>query len=111
MLENKRIIVTGAARGMGEATVIAYVSAGAQVVAMDINDENGAAVVAEANKAGPGQATYQHIDIADKDSVFAAFDQAANHLGGLDALAHPAAIQAGADPVESASTTGIKCSL
>ena len=98
MLENKRIIVTGAARGMGEATVIAYVSAGAQVVAMDINDEAGAAVVAAANEQGPGQATYQHVDIADKGSVVAAFDEAADHLGGLDALAHPAAIQAGADP-------------
>ena len=98
MLENKRIIVTGAARGMGEATVIAYVSAGAQVVAMDINDDAGAAVVAAANDQGPGQATYQHVDIADKGSVVAAFDEAADHLGGLDALAHPAAIQAGADP-------------
>ena len=98
MLENKRIIVTGAARGMGEATVLAYVSAGAQVVAMDINDEAGAAVVAAANEQGPGQATYQHVDIADKGSVVAAFDEAADQLGGLDALAHPAAIQAGADP-------------
>ena len=98
MLENKRIIVTGAARGMGEATVIAYVGAGAQVVAMDINHEAGAAVVAAANEQGPGQATYQHVDIADKGSVVAAFDEAADHLGGLDALAHPAAIQAGADP-------------
>ena len=98
MLENKRIIVTGAARGMGEATVIAYVGAGAQVVAMDINDDAGAAVVAAANDQGPGQATYQHVDIADKGSVVAAFDEAADHLGGLDALAHPAAIQAGADP-------------
>ena len=55
MLENKRIIVTGAARGMGEATVIAYVSAGAQVVAMDINDEAGAAVVAAAAAATAGK--------------------------------------------------------
>ena len=54
MLENKRIIVTGAARGMGEATVLAYVSAGAQVVAMDINDAAGAAARAGA---GPGSAS------------------------------------------------------
>ena len=90
--------VADVARVMGEATVIAYVGAGAQVVAMDINDEAGAAVVAAANDQGPGQATYQHVDIADKGSVVAAFDEAADHLGGLDALAHPAAIQAGADP-------------
>ena len=38
MLEGKRIIVTGAARGMGEATLSAYVGSGANVVAMDINE-------------------------------------------------------------------------
>ena len=32
MLEGKRIIVTGSARGMGEATLKAYVEAGANVV-------------------------------------------------------------------------------
>jgi len=65
MLEGKKIIVTGAARGMGEASVIAYVHAGAQVIAMDINDEDGQKVVAAANAAGPGQASYLHVDIAD----------------------------------------------
>ena len=41
MLEGKRIIVTGAARGMGAATLLAYVTAGAQIVGMDVNDELG----------------------------------------------------------------------
>jgi 3-oxoacyl-[acyl-carrier protein] reductase len=95
MLEGKKIIVTGAARGMGEASVIAYVHAGAQVIAMDINDEDGQKVVAAANAAGPGQASYLHVDIADQNSVEASFQAATEQLGGLDVLAHPAAIQAG----------------
>jgi len=97
MLEGKRIIVTGAARGMGEATLSAYVSAGADVVAMDINDELGQDVVQKAGDSGPGSASYCYVDVADSDSVEAAFSQAVAQLGGLDALAHPAAIQAASD--------------
>ena len=41
MLEDKRIIVTGSARGMGLATLTAFVQAGARVVGMDINDADG----------------------------------------------------------------------
>jgi|TARA_A200000159_G_scaffold35777_1_gene32209 3-oxoacyl-[acyl-carrier protein] reductase len=103
MLEGKRIIVTGSARGMGEASLLAYVQAGAQVVAMDINDEMGEAVVEAANLAGPGHATYQHVDISHKGSVTDSFARAAETLGGLDVLAHPAAIQAGG----SASEMGV----
>ena len=98
MLEGKRIIVTGAARGMGEATVLAYVAAGAKVVAMDINDDPGQQVVNAAS--GPGSARYMHVDVSDKESVEAAFLAAAEEMGGLDVLAHPAAIQAGSDPGE-----------
>ncbi|MDC1444451.1 SDR family oxidoreductase, partial [bacterium] len=95
MLEDKRIIVTGSARGMGLATLTAFVQAGARVVGMDINDADGEQAARDANALGPGKATYLHIDIADKSSVETAFQEAVNWLGGLDVLAHPAAIQAG----------------
>lgn len=92
-LEGTRIIVTGAARGMGAATVRAYVRAGANVVAMDVNDEEGRAVAEAASKDGPGRATFRHVDVADEDDVTRAFAEAVGDLGGLDVLAHPAAIQ------------------
>ena len=96
-LEGKRIIVTGAARGMGAATVRSYVSAGGLVVAMDLTDDSGRQLVEAANASGPGQAEYLHVDVADKDSVTDAFSEAVKKLGGLDALAHPAAIQRSSD--------------
>jgi len=96
-LKGKRIIVTGSARGMGEATLRSYVKAGAHVIGMDVTDETGAALAEEANKAGPGKAGYLHVDIADITSVEAAFSKAVEELGGLDALAHPAAIQRSSD--------------
>lgn len=48
-LKGKRIIVTGSARGMGEATLRAYVKAGAHVVGMDITDQAGTTLAAEAS--------------------------------------------------------------
>jgi NAD(P)-dependent dehydrogenase (short-subunit alcohol dehydrogenase family) len=94
-LDGKKIIVTGAARGMGAATVRAYVRAGAVVTAMDVADDAGEKVVAEANAEGPGRATYRHVDVSDKQSVDVAFAGAVEEMGGLDVLAHPAAIQRG----------------
>lgn len=99
-LDGKLIIVTGAARGMGAATVRSYVKAGADVVAMDVSDDLGREVVAAANAEGPGAATYLHVDVADKASVDAAFAAAVERLGGLDVLAHPAAIQRSGLPHE-----------
>ena len=96
-LQGKRIIVTGSARGMGAATVRAYVSAGAHVYGMDLADDAGRTVAADANAKGPGKAAYLNVDIADKHSVETAFAEAVKQMGGLDALAHPAAIQRSSD--------------
>ena len=96
-----KIIVTGGASGMGAATVRAYVAAGAHVVSMDVNAD-GEAIAAAAAEQGPGTASFMKVDIADKASVDAAFDEAVAKLGGLDAVAHPAAIQR---PGDAASVT------
>lgn len=96
-LKGKRIIVTGSARGMGAATVRAYVQAGANVIGMDVADEAGAEVAAEASSLGLGTAAYLHVDVSDRQSVETAFARACEQLGGLDVLAHPAAIQRSSD--------------
>lgn len=93
MLKGKRIIVTGSARGMGEATLNAYVQAGADVVGMDVTDDVGRSISEKANKIGPGKCSYIHVDVSDKSSVYDSFSKAVEILGGLDVLAHPAAIQ------------------
>ena len=46
-LKGKRAIVTGCARGMGAAIVRAYAAAGAHVIGMDLNDEEGERVVSD----------------------------------------------------------------
>ncbi|MBT5724884.1 MAG: SDR family oxidoreductase [Gammaproteobacteria bacterium] len=96
-LEGKRIIVTGSARGMGAATLRAYVREGAHVIGMDVNDAAGAEVAVEATQTGPGNAGYMHVDVSDKTSVESVFAKAVAAMGGLDVLAHPAAIQSASD--------------
>tara|TARA_Y100000590_G_C15364896_1_gene880367 strand:- start:40 stop:810 length:771 start_codon:yes stop_codon:yes gene_type:complete len=101
-LVEKRIIVTGCASGMGAATVRAYVKAGAQVVGMDIAETAGSQVCADA--AGPGTSAFLPVDVANGDQVTEVFAAAVDSLGGLDALAHPAAIHAGNSASDVTST-------
>ena len=100
IIEGKRIIVTGSASGMGEATLNAYVKAGAHVIGMDVSDEKGIIICDEANENGPGKCSYIHVDVSDKSSVLNSFSKAKDILGGLDVLAHPAAIQRSSDASE-----------
>ena len=101
-LAEKRIIVTGCASGMGAATVRAYVKAGAQVVGMDISETAGSEVCANAE--GSGTVAFLPVDVADTDRVQETFAAAVDLMGGLDALAHPAAIHAANSASEVSAT-------
>lgn len=92
-LEGKRMIVTGGSRGMGAATVRSYVKEGAIVASLDILDDLGKEVVEEANKQGPGKATYYHCDLGNRSEIETTFKKITEELGGLDVLANVAAVQ------------------
>ncbi|MFR9730959.1 SDR family NAD(P)-dependent oxidoreductase [Saccharopolyspora sp. MS10] len=96
-LHDRRIIVTGGARGIGAAAVRGYTAAGANVISMSLNQELGAEVAAAATAEGPGKAAFLRVDVSDPEQVAAGFDEAASRLGGLDVLAHAAAIQRSGD--------------
>src|SRR5207249_3611795 len=91
LLRDRRIIVTGAASGIAAATVRAYAREGARVVALDVNDEGGRRVAAEAGRG----VTYHHCDVSRRPEVFAVFDRAVAALGGLDVLVNAAAVERG----------------
>jgi NAD(P)-dependent dehydrogenase (short-subunit alcohol dehydrogenase family) len=95
-LTGKRIIVTGAATGIGRATALAVASRGATVAACDVNDDAGSAVVAEIVGAG-GRARYWHVDVSVEPEVEAAVAAAVDWLGGgPDVLLHLAGVLQGA---------------
>lgn len=86
-LQDKKIIVTGGARGIGAAVVKAYVEQGARVVSLDIGDSP-----EQAGDHGSGWSRGRRCDISDPVSVREAFAWAHEQLAGLDVLVHAAGI-------------------
>lgn len=82
-LQGRRVIVTGAASGIGYATVGRLLDGGARVAAFD---------VAPIDLAEGQSVKSWRVDVADEASVSASTDSAAEWLGGLDVLVHAAGI-------------------
>lgn len=89
-LENRRVIVTGAASGIGRATALALAGAGARLALMDW-DEAGLAGTAEAVE-GDVRPLVHRVDVSDEASVDTAFDAVAQEWGGIDVLVNVAGI-------------------
>jgi NAD(P)-dependent dehydrogenase (short-subunit alcohol dehydrogenase family) len=92
VLLGRRILVTGAARGLGESFARALLAAGARVALSDVLHERGAALARELAEASGNQAAYFAMDMADPASITTGMQQAVDWLGGLDGLVNNAAI-------------------
>ncbi|MBK1876490.1 SDR family NAD(P)-dependent oxidoreductase [Pelagicoccus mobilis] len=84
-LENKKVVVTGAACGIGKAIAQRFAREGATVCILDINDGEAAKVVEGIREKG-GNAHAFHCDVGDSAAVGAAFDAALETMGGIDVL-------------------------
>ncbi|HUZ74662.1 MAG TPA: SDR family oxidoreductase [Stellaceae bacterium] len=93
-LDGKRILVTGAARGLGRAFAAAAAAAGARLVLADVLEDEGRASAAELARSGR-EADFVPIDLAEPESVAQGVAAAAARLGGLDGLVNNAAIATG----------------
>lgn len=89
----KKIIITGAAGGLGTAMVRELTGAGAEVYILDIDDDAGKALENEARKKFPqGKATYVHCDLNDLNATKEIVSSLADSSGGIDVLVNNAAI-------------------
>jgi NAD(P)-dependent dehydrogenase (short-subunit alcohol dehydrogenase family) len=95
-LKDKRIIVTGAATGIGRATALLVSACGARVAAFDVNDAAGIETINHINEAA-GDARYWHLDVMDDAQVDGGVSAAALWLGGIDVLLHFAGVLQGAN--------------
>jgi 3alpha(or 20beta)-hydroxysteroid dehydrogenase len=87
-LDGAVALVSGAARGVGEATARRLAEKGARVVLADVRDELGAALAAEL-----GAATrYEHLDVTEAEDWQRVVDGIAATEGRLDVLVNNAAI-------------------
>ncbi|AVZ40697.1 MULTISPECIES: glucose 1-dehydrogenase [unclassified Dietzia] len=92
-VEGKVAIITGAARGMGEADARRLVEEGARVVLTDVLDEQGEAVAAELG----ASARYRHLDVSDPDQWKAVVEETVADWSGVDVLVNNAGIVNGAE--------------
>lgn len=87
-LENKVALITGGARGMGEAHARAFVEQGARVVLGDVLDAQGHDV---ADSLGDC-ATYVHLDVTDRGQWSKAIAKTVEEFGHLNVLVNNAGI-------------------
>src|SRR5256714_1219882 len=85
----KRVLVTGAASGIGRATAIASARKGAQLFLTDIDDE---ALRAVTEEIGQGVAYAKALDISDHDAVAAMAGEIHSAHGSLDVVMNVAGI-------------------
>src|ERR1700761_5093175 len=92
-LAHNRILVTGAASGIGQATALRLLDEGAAVVAADVAADGLDKTRARAGEIGAGDrlATLE-MNVGDERSVIDGVHSAVDTLGGLDSLVNAAGI-------------------
>jgi 3(or 17)beta-hydroxysteroid dehydrogenase len=87
-VENKVVLITGAASGVGKADALLLAAEGARVVVADVNCQAGQAVADEIG----AHALFIELDVADETHWRRAIAQTLAHFGRLDVLVNNAAI-------------------
>ncbi|MEJ1967504.1 MAG: SDR family NAD(P)-dependent oxidoreductase [Rhizomicrobium sp.] len=101
-LDGKVAVVTGAASGIGRATVDLFVAEGARVIAADIQDDKGARIE-EDHK---GMAHYVRCNVTEEKDIAAAVTAARQHFGRLDILFNNAGTGGANDPADGVTAEG-----
>ncbi len=83
------VAITGAGKGIGKGSALAFAEAGARVFAIDHTRVTGETTVKMIRDAG-GQATFLPCDVADSHSVASVFQQIDRDAGRLDVLVNSA---------------------
>jgi len=89
-LEDRVVVVTGGASGIGEAIVEAFARQRAQVAFLDIQEEVAKRLVERMASAGLRAPTYFHCDVTDIVAMGRTTDQVVEWFGGVDVLVNNA---------------------
>lgn len=98
-LEDKVIVVSGGASGIGAACARRFAAEGARVTVADIDADRGAAVVGELGDGGG----FAALDVASEDQWIAILDGVTTEFGRLDGLVNGAGVAAEGDSLATVS--------
>ncbi|MBP2329464.1 3alpha(or 20beta)-hydroxysteroid dehydrogenase [Kibdelosporangium banguiense] len=106
-LQDKVVIVTGGARGIGAATAARMARDGAQVVVTDLLDEQGTKTAADID------GLFLHHDVTSEDDWKSVVDATVERYGRVDGLVNNAGIATGAPgtPIENETLESFERSL
>jgi meso-butanediol dehydrogenase / (S,S)-butanediol dehydrogenase / diacetyl reductase len=90
-LEGKSIIVTGGARGIGEAIARELAAHGASIMVADINEAGARTVAAEIGASG-GRVESLKLDVTKRGSVAAVIERTVSVFGSLDGMINNAGV-------------------
>ncbi|MGA1373094.1 MAG: SDR family NAD(P)-dependent oxidoreductase, partial [Pseudomonadales bacterium] len=102
-LEHKRLVITGAASGIGRATSLLAAAEGARVVAVDLS-EDVHETVREIRATG-GHAVAVQADISDESAIGGSIDRCLCEFGGLDGVYANAGIGGAGKPFAEMTAT------
>ncbi len=89
--ENKVVIVTGGALGIGRETCLLLAKEGAKVAVTDVLDKEGQKLIEEINQSD-GVAKFWHLDVTDEKGVEKVYAEVVKEFGKLDAVVNNAGI-------------------
>ncbi|MBT6442931.1 MAG: SDR family NAD(P)-dependent oxidoreductase, partial [Alphaproteobacteria bacterium] len=101
-LSGKRVLITGAASGIGEATARRFAAEGAAVMLADLNLDAAQAVADDIATGGAAIARAVAVDVTDDAQVALMIKVAIDALGGVDVIVNNAGIPM-VGPVETLS--------
>lgn len=83
--DGSRVIITGAASGIGRATALLFAREGARLVLGDLNEEDGTSTEKAAREAG-AEAVFLPVDVSKAADVQSVVATAVERYGGLDVM-------------------------
>ena len=98
--EDKVVVVTGGAKGIGKGCCLRFAQEGARVAVLDLAMDDAAAVAAECEKLSGQPALSLRCNVADAAGVDAAFQAIVGAWDGVDVVVASAGIYAGQPLVE-----------
>jgi len=98
-LDTKVAVITGAASGIGGATVLRFAGEGASVVIADLNRNGGEAAVRGCRE-NAGNAVFQLTDASSEKDIKGAINRAIKEFGRLDVVYNNAGLGGTVGPLE-----------